>query len=59
MPTYEDPEEEEIVEAYDPDLQAPDGDYWCRFGSGLACLNGDRCKNKKHRKKEENGEEPR
>lgn len=33
----------------DPRLYAPDGDPWCRFGTGLQCLNGVACRNPNHK----------
>jgi hypothetical protein len=30
-------------------LYAPDGEAWCRFGRGLACLNRGDCRNPNHR----------
>lgn len=29
------------------------GEPWCRFGRGLFCMNGWRCKNPNHRKYEQ------
>lgn len=49
MPTYKHPEIE--LEELDPNLYAPDGDPWCRFGKGFQCLNGDDCLNHNRRPK--------
>jgi hypothetical protein len=57
VPIYEPVDDE--VEEYDPNLQAPDGDYWCRFGKGLECMNGEKCRNPNHRKEDDGGEQQR
>lgn len=37
-----------LTEELDPNLYAPDGDPWCRYGKGFDCLNGDDCVNPNH-----------